>query len=62
MRNSVKEPNKLLKYVWLYFNIIYERVNQFITSLFLSNDWKALTIFVKSSILDVWLGSEYASV
>ena len=24
--------------------------------------WKPLSIFAKSSILDVWLGSEYASV
>ena len=26
------------------------------------NGWKLLTIFAKSSILDIWLGSEYASV
>ena len=24
--------------------------------------WKPLTIFAKNSILDVWLGSEYASI
>ena len=27
----------------------------------IANDWEPLTIFVKSSILDVRLGSEYAS-
>ena len=26
------------------------------------NGWKTLTIFAKRSILDIWLGSEYASV
>ena len=26
------------------------------------NSWKALTNFKNSSILDVWLGSEYATV
>ena len=26
------------------------------------NDWKLLIIFAQSSILDVWLGFEYASV
>ena len=26
------------------------------------NSWKPLTILVKSSILDVWLGSEYTTV
>ena len=25
------------------------------------NGWNPLTIFVESSILDVWLGSEYSS-
>ena len=25
------------------------------------NSWKLLTIFAKSSISDVWVGSEYAS-
>ena len=25
------------------------------------NGWKVLTIFAKSTVLDVWLGSEYAS-
>ena len=62
MRNVVKGPNILLKYVWLYFNIMHEKVNHLVTSLLLSNGWNASTIFAKSSILDFWLGSEYASV
>ena len=37
---------KILKYVWPFYNILYEKV--------------MTIIFRKTSILDVWLGSKYA--
>ena len=43
---------------------VHSELNQTSTMKFFAkvvNCWKPLTIFVKSSTLDVWLGSEYFS-
>ena len=47
VQRRIKNPDKYLR--WSYFVKII-------------NGWKPITMFVKSSILDVWQGSEYTSV
>ena len=56
-----------LRYIALYVIVskrIQSPIEHYKMNLFLKivKGWKSLTIFTKSSILDVWLGSPYPSV